>query len=297
LGSDVSENPWLLFQNPNYLNLKDNGERTFFDGDDPFNPGSGCSLDGLAFSCSQLEREIQAGAVQSYQPDVWRKDRNGLPSHLYDDVIDHGLGIYMTYLYSRTNGDFRGSNSVIDVSQDSPSETTKIPLINLKKLLKDTLAYGDCADFMARLIGKAGELSKGKNDPISTDMMQIYSLLNRQSRGGIELNHDGPYYNYWSKGYQELPPVAGGGGLADGTWQQQNRKVFINQIELPSRTSALNVARAPYEYAHRILHEFTHVAGANDFYSHDIMDASARALGSRDADMAIREHCIPRQMW
>lgn len=169
--------------------------------------------------------------------------------------------------------------------------------MNLKKLLQDTLAYGDCKDFLARLLAKAGELSNGKNDPISTDMMQIYSLLNRQARGGIELNHVGPYYNYWGKGYEQLPPVAGGGGLADGYWQQQNRKVFINQIERPARTSALNVARVPYEYAHRILHEFFHVAGTNSLYYHDIMDASARALGSRDADAAIREHCIPREMW
>ena len=115
--------------------------------------------------------------------------------------------------------------------------------------------------------------------------MEIYSLLNRQARGGIELNHVGPYYSYWGKGYEQLPAVAGGGGLADGYWQQENRKVFINQIEIPARTSALNVARVTYEYAHRILHEFFHVAGSNSLYYHDIMDASARALGYRSREL------------
>ena len=52
--------------------------------------------------------------------------------------------------------------------QNPITETTTVPLVNLKKLLQDTLAYGDCADFLARLVAKAGELSKGKNDPIST---------------------------------------------------------------------------------------------------------------------------------
>jgi hypothetical protein len=77
--------------------------------------------------------------------------------------------------------------------QNPLSETSKMPLVNLKQLLQNTLAYGDCADFMARLLAKAGELSNGKNDPISTDIMQIYSMLNRHARGGIELNHVGPY--------------------------------------------------------------------------------------------------------
>ncbi len=183
-------------------------------------------------------------------------------------------------------------------SQKPPIETARIPLVNLKKLLQDTLAYGDCADFMTRLLAKAGQVSDGKNDPISTDIMQIYSLLNRQARGGIELNHKGAYYNYWSKGYEQLPLVSGGGGLADGYWQQQNRKVFINQIEIPARTSALNVARVPYHYAERVLHEFFHVAGTKSLYAHELMDASAKALGvSESADAAIRQHCIPREYW
>jgi len=94
-----------------------------------------------------------------------------------------------------------------------------------------------------------------------------------------------------------LSAIPGGGGLADGYWQQHNRKVFIDQISLPARTTALEIARVPSHYALRILHEFFHVAGSNSTYNHAIMDASARALGSSDADAAIREHCIPRKFW
>jgi hypothetical protein len=56
---------------------------------------------------------------------------------------------------------------------------------------------------------------------MSTDIMEIYSRLNRQVRGGIELNHVGAdYYAYWSKGYQLLPGVPGGGGVADGNLRE-----------------------------------------------------------------------------
>lgn len=147
LGADVSENPWALYENPNYLNLKDNGERAFFDGDDPFNPGSGCSIDGLPLSCSRLDSMMAAGAVQSYQPDVWRKDRNGLPSHPHDTVIDYGLGIYVTYLYSASNQELGGSRSLIETPQNPPDES------GIEKAVRDALATKACQDFAAAILG------------------------------------------------------------------------------------------------------------------------------------------------
>lgn len=165
--------------------------------------------------------------------------------------------------------------------------------MNLKKLLQDTLAYGDCADFLARLLTKAGELSK--NAPVSTDLMDIYEMLNRQARGGIQLNHEGPYYAYWGNGYQDRGQIAGGGGLADGYWGLQNRKIWIHQQEIPAAASARDRAQSPSRYAERVLHEFFHVAGKTELYSHDTMRDAALALEGLHFDEAIRKHCIPPQ--
>ena len=247
---------------------------------------------------SPLTPDPETGQLGSWR---WRRVRNKPTGRDTDDILYLGTWFYRREFATGTHFQFNGLGalglSASGLNPQTPiTEIAEYPLVNLKKLLRDTLDYSDCAGFMERLLQKAAQLSEEPNEPIATDMMKIYSMLNRQARGGIESNHVGPYYNYWFK-YQQLSPVAGGGGLADGYWQQHNRKVFIDQIDLPARTTALEIARVPYRYALRILHEFFHVAGSNSTYDHDIMNASARALGSRDANAAIREHCIPTKFW
>ena len=174
------------------------------------------------------------------------------------------------------------------------TETEKIPLRNFKKLLQDTLAYGKCADFLARVITEMGKRSGGRNDPISTDLMKVYALLNRQARGGIELNHtESTYYGYWGKGYKQLDAIAGGGGLSDGYWQLQNRKSWIHMMELRADAPMRDRLQVPFRYAERIVHELVHVAGQNDLYSHKIMDESALALEGLHFDAAVSKFCIP----
>jgi hypothetical protein len=177
-------------------------------------------------------------------------------------------------------------------------EGIKMPLIGFKKLVKDTLAYSDCAKFMADVIAKAGELSGGKNDPVSNDIMTLYAMVNRQARGGFRLNHNGPAFGY-TNGYQLLEEVAGGGGATWGLWGQENITIWINEQEIPVNTTATNRARVPFIYAHRAFHELFHAAGSNGYYGHDIMNASARALDPNvaDFDAAFRKHCIPSDMW
>jgi YD repeat-containing protein len=63
LGAEVTVNPWQLYQNANYLLLKDNGERMFDEGDDPFNVDGGCSLDGLPVSCYDRDRRMENGTA------------------------------------------------------------------------------------------------------------------------------------------------------------------------------------------------------------------------------------------
>jgi hypothetical protein len=80
-----------------------------------------------------------------------------------------------------------------------------------KDLVQKTLNYGDCKDFVAKLISKAAELSEGKNDAVSTDVGKLFDMINSQTKGGgFRLNasfKDIPSY---------LPPVSGGSGLSWG---------------------------------------------------------------------------------
>jgi len=47
------------------------------------------------------------------------------------------------------------------------------------------LNYGDCAEYVASLINKTAELSKGKNPAVSTDMMGLFEKIRNQPNGGI----------------------------------------------------------------------------------------------------------------
>jgi hypothetical protein len=104
LGADVTTNPYLLYQNPSYLNLKENGERLFDEGDDPFSVGSGCSLDGMPVSCSYLNRRMDDGSVQSQYVGLYERDPNlaaGAPNRFVPvtrDIRNHGLGIYEIWM-------------------------------------------------------------------------------------------------------------------------------------------------------------------------------------------------------
>jgi hypothetical protein len=177
------------------------------------------------------------------------------------------------------------------------SFTTKIPLLDHKKLLQDTLAYSDCADFMSRLISKAGELSAEANDPISTDVMKLYAMVNRQSRGGFHLNHSGPLYGYF-KGYEKLEQVAGGGGASWGNWRANNVTIWIPEQEIFANAASQTFAAVPFEYAQRSLHELFHVAGKNRTYKEQEMEKAAGFLEpGLSLTQAIRKHCIPREFW
>ena len=281
----------------------------------PYSSAVGCLMDGLPTNCNRVQQAINRGEAKKLIVDARGQNPN---------VVLASMGWFLVELPVTPRGRIRprwrpksprpspGNRDPFNVGSNEGSttlevrlvaferrqnpiqritETIKVPLVNLKKLLQDTLAYGDCADFLARLLTKAGELSN--NAPVSTDLMDIYGMLNRQSRGGIQLNHEGPYYAYWGNGYQDRGQIEGGGGLADGYWGLQNRKIWIHQQEIPAAASARDHAQVPFRYAERVLHEFFHVAGKTDLYSHETMRDAALALEGLHFDSAIRKHCIP----
>ena len=175
-----------------------------------------------------------------------------------------------------------------------PLASFRSPLLNFKKLLQDTLAYSDCNEFMSKMIAKAGELSGGKNDPVSTDIMTLYAMVNRQARGGFQLNHEGPFNAYSDKGYKPTDDLAGGGGATWGYWRTSNITIWIEQHQPPVNVSAKERARGPFRYGQTALHELFHSAGKNDTYSHPIMEASAGFFEpGLTFDRALKKHCIP----
>jgi hypothetical protein len=153
---------------------------------------------------------------------------------------------------------------------------------------------------MSDVIAKASDLSGGKNEAVSTDVMTLYSMVNRQARGGFRLNHNGPAYGY-DHVYRQLEKVSGGGGLAWGHWRNNNITIWLNEQEIPANTNTTPTARAqvPYTYAKRALHELVHVAGTTGLYSHDLMDKAARDIDSNptaEFDTILKKHCFPSEM-
>ncbi|HEX8140052.1 MAG TPA: hypothetical protein VF544_20995 [Pyrinomonadaceae bacterium] len=144
------------------------------------------------------------------------------------------------------------------------SEQVIAPIVNFKKLLQDRLAYGDCADYVAQLINTAAELSGGKNDAISTDVMTLYNMINRQPRGGFFLNQPA----IW-----EGKPVS---ATAEGILQG-NARVTINS-KGGFRDDPASISRLPSDYGIAGIQEIIHLAGKNTLYSEELLLRAANAL-------------------
>jgi hypothetical protein len=176
--------------------------------------------------------------------------------------------------------------------QQRPQRATevRVPLINFKKLLEERLAFGDCAEYVAKLISKAAELTKGKNDAIATDVMTLYKMINRQDRGGFRLGVMARDLPEW------LRKVAGGSGLAYGNILHGTATAIIFSKGGYSDNPA-SISRIPYDYAMSGVHEIIHLAGKNGTYDEPLLTQAANALepgkNYSDWDVALKEHCLP----
>lgn len=161
-----------------------------------------------------------------------------------------------------------------------------VPIVNFKKLLRDRLDYGDCANYVAKIINKAAELSDGKNDAISTDVMALYQMINRQSRGGFFLNQPA----IW-KGKRVS-------GTAQGNIPSGDAKVTIDSgggfSDRPD-----GYLRLPADYGIAGIHEIIHLAGKNTTYTEELLSEAVRALEpdkySKGVwwEWGLRNHCLP----
>lgn len=69
----------------------------FLEDGDPFDLGSGCELDGLSISCSELRMRMEAGTVTNES--LVHKGDNDKWTPVRDPVQPHGAGIFTTYGY------------------------------------------------------------------------------------------------------------------------------------------------------------------------------------------------------
>ncbi|HKO44537.1 MAG TPA: hypothetical protein VJU84_14760 [Pyrinomonadaceae bacterium] len=159
-----------------------------------------------------------------------------------------------------------------------------------KDLVQKTLNYGDCKDFVAKLISKAAELSEGKNDAVSTDVGKLFDMINSQTKGGgFRLNassKDIPSY---------LPPVAGGSGLAWGNVPYGNGVAMVFQRGYYSDRPQGQVERILANYGLTGVHEIIHLAGSRTTYSEELLGRAAKAIDPKSTsfDNGLMKHCLP----
>lgn len=180
-------------------------------------------------------------------------------------------------------GFFGGGDTGINIDDPGAGEGVIVPIINFKKLIGDRLAYGDCGAHIARLIEKAAELSGGKNDAISTDVMTLYRMINRQGRGGFFLNQAAVF---------EGKSVS---ATAEGNILTGNAKITINS-KGGYRDNPASISRLPYDYGIAGIHEIVHLAGKNTTYSEELLQRAADALepnAKKDFEWGLRNHCLP----
>jgi YD repeat-containing protein len=262
LGADVSENPYLVYQTPSYLNLKENGERLFDEGDDPFSVGSGCSLDGMPVSCSYLNRRLDDGSVQSQYFGLYERDPNlpaGAPTRFVPvtkDIKNHGLGIYEIWMPPEFRNEYSRGGWVL--LPQNPGEDIRPQ--NLLSHIFTLLDDNRCSTFVSNLINVARQLT-GKT-PFTYDGKELALAVANQPNGGI-------FVFSGARG-------GGGGGTAGGD-------IFRGEAE--ANFTMFNTAYGPrdsvgvqYTYALVALHELIHLAGGGEFGYIDVDLAAAAKI-------------------
>jgi hypothetical protein len=208
-------------------------------------------------------------------------DEEPPPGPLDTVVINTRAGHLGTF-----SGAFGGDTGI--TTEDGPVNegegvSVVVPIINFKKLIQDRLASGDCASYVAKLINKAAELSGGKNDAISTDVMALYRMMHRQARGGIFLNQPAIF---------EGKSVS---ATAEGNILAGNARITINS-KGGYRDNPASISRLPPDYGLAGIHEIVHLAGKNTTYSEGLLQRAADALepnAKKDFEWGLRNHCLP----
>jgi len=168
----------------------------------------------------------------------------------------------------------------------------------LQRLVEERLAYGDCRNAVARLIATAESMSASidekENAALSTDVITLFAQIKAMPNGG------GYHINFLKSDLpKNLPPVAGGSGLATGTIPSKNAQAWIF-LKGGFSDNPASISRLPFDYAISGIHETVHLAGSGRPYSEALMNAAARILDDKHEnssfDHYLFEHCLPSNL-
>jgi hypothetical protein len=166
----------------------------------------------------------------------------------------------------------------------------------LKVHIQDRLNYGDCAEYVAKLINKAGDLSGRANPVKNTNIMELFEEIKAQPKGGILFQPPSAPHPH----YPNIQMPAGGGGWAWGVYGQGNATINVSRQGYYSNRPYA-AARIPYAYGLNGLHEVIHLSGKNGSYNDALLTQAANALepdagigkGDQAWGVALKKHCIP----
>jgi len=172
-----------------------------------------------------------------------------------------------------------------------PEKPITIPLTSpqLRGLIQDRLNYGDCADYVKRLLQQAGKMTSSYNPPNEfKDIMDLFDQIIAQPRGGFRFEA--------ATGTR----IGTGSGKASGYLVQGNATITVTPIRYyansPSYIIRPAVKRAPYVYGITGLHEVIHHAG-RFWWDDAFLTTVARSLepdaNISDWDYALQDHCLP----
>jgi YD repeat-containing protein len=287
---------------------------------DPTDFQMGCAVDGSPMPCSSMGFFIkiasqiqQIGAGVKVPIHEWKLNPGEEPGDWCTDgicppepVTVHDMGGHF---------EVAGYNTISNTPAMRRMQPPLILPVNhpignegLKTHVEHALSYSDCAQALDTLLAKLGEITGVA--PSQTSFRGLLNAITSQTAGG-GLYADIPGTTNAIIN-QYVPPaarlsgndIAGGGGLSWVFYTPHGRQristVFL--LSTPPNAARLSVDRIPFAYVGRAIHELFHNA-PNDstrlfrLYEHEEMNAAAAALGARDFDQYVREHCIPRKYW
>ncbi|MFL6208705.1 MAG: S8 family serine peptidase [Pyrinomonadaceae bacterium] len=252
------------------------------------------SATGMAQIRSALRRVRNPEASAGERARAWAEIQGVLRFNPYVGISVNGGEV----IWGRDAADF------LHGLLDQPQHSVWLPIggvDNLKQLLKQQLATGDCDAATKKLIGSIAEVSGLAAS--HTSVMDLFNMMTSQTGGGglyVDIPQARMNEYLPAEATKNLPPVSGGGGLSwiFGNYQRITT-VFLKGVPADSSRYSIryNTARQPYDYVVTTIHELAHQASRDraSLYTHEQMNQGAKALGAESFDEYVKQHCMPAQ--
>jgi YD repeat-containing protein len=167
--------------------------------------------------------------------------------------------------------------------------TVPLAAQQLKGLIQDRLNYGDCADYVNRLISQAAKMAPANNPRNEfKDIADLFDQIVAQPNGGFRFEA------------ATGTTVGTGSGSANGYLVRGNATITVTPVRYyansPSYVIRSAVENAPYRYGITGLHEVIHHSGRY-WYDDDFLTQVAQSLEPNAKitywDHALQNHCLP----